>query len=93
MQSFFNFQVELGFRVSFINYFKTKRIIRVRACCGGVYMFKTMRLVFLFDMIHNFSADPNSSAVLALVKLELVQVTIYTRKEFKSLGIGSLYGK
>ena len=24
------------FRVSFINYFKRKRIIRVKACCGGV---------------------------------------------------------
>ena len=28
------FQVD--FRVSFINYFKRKRIIRVKACCGGV---------------------------------------------------------
>ena len=28
------FQVD--FRVSYINYFKRKRIIRVKACCGGV---------------------------------------------------------
>ena len=37
-------------RVSFINYFKEKIIISVKACCDGVYMFKKMRLVILFHM-------------------------------------------
>ena len=32
----FKSNLELKFRVSFINYFKRKRIIRVKACCGGV---------------------------------------------------------
>ena len=29
------------------------RIIRIKACCGGVYMFKNMQLVILFDMFLN----------------------------------------
>ena len=48
LQNFFIFKVK--FRISFINYFKRKRIIRLKACCGGVWMFKNMRLVALFDM-------------------------------------------
>ena len=37
-------------RVSFINYFKEKIIIWVKACCDGVYMFKKMSLLILFHM-------------------------------------------
>ena len=29
-------KASLNYSVSFINYFKTKRIIRVKACCGGM---------------------------------------------------------
>ena len=36
-----------------MNYFKRKRIIGVKACCGGVYMLKNMRLVIVFDMFLN----------------------------------------
>ena len=32
---------------------KAKRIIWVKACCGGVQMFENMRLVVLFDMLLN----------------------------------------
>ena len=32
---------------------KAKRIIWVKACCGGVQMFENMRLVILFDMLLN----------------------------------------
>ena len=42
-----------NFRVSFINYFKTKRIIWVKACCDGVQMFTDMRVVILLDMFLN----------------------------------------
>ena len=38
-----------------MNYFKAKRIITVKACCGGVYIFKKMKLVILFDMLLNLS--------------------------------------
>ena len=48
---------------NFINYFKTKRIIRVKACCGGVLMFKNMRLVILFDMFLNPSFKMTASFV------------------------------
>ena len=46
---------------NFINYFKTKRIIRAKACCGGVLMFKNMRLVILFDMFLNPSFKMTTS--------------------------------
>ena len=51
MSSFLNFSVE--FRVSFIYYFKRKRYIRDKACCGGVQTFKNMRLVIIFYMFPN----------------------------------------
>ena len=31
--------------------------MRVKACCGGVQMFKNMKLVILFDMFHNPSFE------------------------------------
>ena len=34
-------------------YVKRKRIIRVKACCSGVWMFKKIWLVILFDMCFN----------------------------------------
>ena len=51
-------------------------------------MFKNMRLVILFDLFLNPSFKMK-------IKLELqqAQVNLYTRKDFKSLGIGSLYAK
>ena len=52
---------EVEFRVSLINYFKTKRIIWVKACCGGVQMFKNMGLVILFDMLLNPSVKMTTS--------------------------------
>ena len=55
----FDFLVAL--RVSYTNYSKRKRIIRVKACCCGVYMFKNMRLVILFDMLLNPSFKMTTS--------------------------------
>ena len=54
-------------------------------------MFKNMRLVILLDMILNPSFEMTSFANIARTTAK--QVNLYTRKDFKSLGIGSLYEK
>ena len=53
-------------------------------------MFENMRLVILFDMLLNPSFKMTTSfANIARTK----QINLYSRKDFKSLGIGSLYEK
>ena len=47
--------------MSFFNYFKRKRILRVKACCGGVQMFKNMRFVIFPDMFLNHSFKMTTS--------------------------------
>ena len=59
MYNFFNFYVE--FRVSFINYFDKKTTIRVKVGCSGVYMFKYMRRVILFNIFFNPSFKMTTS--------------------------------
>ena len=36
-----------------MNYLKTKRIIRIKASCGGLQVFKVLRLLILFNMLLN----------------------------------------
>ena len=55
-------------------------------------MFKNMRLVILFDMVLNLSFKMTPSFA-NIARIQLAQVNLYTRKDFKSLGIGSLYEK
>ena len=55
-------------------------------------MFKNMRLVILFDMFLNPSFKMTTSFTnIARSTLQLGQVNLYTRKNFKLPGIGSLY--
>ena len=49
-------------------------------------MFNNVRLAILFDMVVNPSFKMTTS-------LANVATTLYTRKNFKSLGTGSLYAK
>ena len=55
-------------------------------------MFKNMRLVILFGMLLNPSFKMTTSFA-NIARIQLAQVKLYTRKDFKSLGIGSLYEK
>ena len=55
-------------------------------------MFKNMRLVILFDILLNSSFKMTASFANKL-ELQLAQVILYTRKDSKSSGIGSLYEK
>ena len=55
-------------------------------------MFKIMKLVIRFDMLLSPSFKRTTSFA-NIVELELAQVNVYTRKDFESLGIGSLYKK
>ena len=48
-----------------------------------------MRLVILVDMILN----PSFKMTTSFTNIQLAQVNLHTRKDFKSLGIGSLYEK
>ena len=48
-------------RISLINYFKTKRIVWVKAYPQRVYMFKNMIIAFLFDMLLNPSFKMTTS--------------------------------
>ena len=56
-------------------------------------MFKNMRLVILFDMLLNPSFKMMTSFTNIARTTQLAQVNLYTRKDFKSLGVGSLYEK
>ena len=40
---------------------KQRELLRVKACCGGVYMLENMRIVILFDMILNPSFKMTAS--------------------------------
>ena len=51
-------------------------------------MFKNMRLVILFDMLLNPSFKMTASFANIALELQQAQVNLYTRKYFKSLGIG-----
>ena len=51
-------------------------------------MFKNMRLVTLFDILLNPSFKMTTLSPIYL-ELQLAQVNLYTKKDFKSLGIGS----
>ena len=51
-------------------------------------MFKNVRLDTLFDMLLNPSFKMKTILPLWL-ELQLAQVNLYSRKDFKSLGIGS----
>ena len=53
-------------------------------------MFKNMRFIILFDMFLNPSFKMMASFVNVASTLQLTQVNLYTRKGFKSSGIGSL---
>ena len=55
-------------------------------------MFKNMRLVILFDMLLNPSFKMMTSFTNR-ARTTASTVKLYTRKDFKLLGIGSLYGK
>ena len=53
-----------------------------------------MRLVILFDMFLNPKFKMTTSfANIARTTAKLAQVNLYTKKDFKSSGIGSLYDK
>ena len=62
-------------------------------------MFKNMRIVILFDMLLNPSFKMTTRfANIELEfateeELQFAQVNLYTRKDFKSIGIESLYEK
>ena len=60
-------------------------------------MFKNMRLVILFDMLLNPSFKMTSSfaniARTTASTSKYIYIYIYIRKDFKSLGIGSLCEK
>ena len=56
-------------------------------------MFKNMRLVILFDMLLNPSFKMTTSFANVARTTQLAQVNLYTSKDFKSSGIGSLYEK
>ena len=53
-------------------------------------MFKNMRLVILFDMLLNPSFKMTSSFANIARTTASTSKYIYIRKDFKSLGIGSL---
>ena len=55
-------------------------------------MFKNMRLAILYDMLlkPNFKITTSFANVARTIAS---QVSLYTRKDFKSLGNGSLYEK
>ena len=63
-----------------------------QACCGGVQMFKNMRLAILFDMFLNPSFKMTSFANIARTAASTSKF-IYTRKYFTSSGIGFIYEK
>ena len=57
-------------------------------------MFKNMRLNIFFDMLLNpIFKMTKSFANIACTTASTSQVNLYIRKDFKSLGIGSLYEK
>ena len=56
-------------------------------------MFKNMTLVILFDMLVSPSFKMTTNFVNVARTTQLAQVNLYIRKDFKSLGIGSLYEK
>ena len=55
-------------------------------------MFKNTRLVIIFKMFLNPSFKM-TKGLANILELQLAQVNLYARKDFKSLGIGSLYEK
>ena len=55
-------------------------------------MFKYIRLVILFDMLLNPSFKMTTSFA-NIARTTANTINLYTRKDFKSLGIGSLYEK
>ena len=50
-----------------------ERIIRVKACCGGVYLLKNMRLVIFFDMFLN----PSFKMTTSFVNIARTTVSIF----------------
>ena len=55
-------------------------------------MFKNMILVILFDMLLNPSSKMTTSFA-NVGRTQPAQVNLYARKDFKLIGIGSLYAK
>ena len=55
-------------------------------------MFNNMRLVILFDMLLNPSFKITRSFANT-ARATVAQVNLYSRKDFKSIGVGSLYEK
>ena len=55
-------------------------------------MLKNMGLVIRFDMLLNPSFKMTTSFA-KIAGRQLAQLNLYARKDFKSLGIGSLYEK
>ena len=55
-------------------------------------MFKNIRFVILFDILLNPKFKMRTGFA-NIARIQLVQVNLYDRKDFKSLGIGSLYEK
>ena len=56
-------------------------------------MSKNMRIVILFDMLLNPTFKLTTSFANIAIELQLAQVNLYTRNDFKLLDIGSLYEK
>ena len=55
-------------------------------------MYKNMSLVILFDVLLNPSFEM-TTIFANIAKTTASTSNLYTKKDFKSLGIGSLYGK
>ena len=72
-----------------MNYFKRKRIIEVKSCCCGMQLFKKIRLIIFFYYFLNPSFKMTASFASA-TRSTAGTSKLYTRKDFKSLGIGSL---
>ena len=76
-------------RVSFINYFKEKIIISVKACCDECTCLKRWDLLSCFICSSNLVLKWRQVSPIKL-ELQLALVNLYTRKDLKSSGIWSL---
>ena len=69
--------------------------MRVKGCCGGVEMFKNKRIVILSDMFFSpsFKITTGFANITRTTASTSKFINLKTRKDFISLGIGSLYEK
>ena len=67
-----------------------RRIIWVKAYCGGVCICKNMSVPVLMYIFLN-SSFRMTTKFATVARTTIAQVNLYTRKDFKSSGIGSLY--